>query len=113
MLAFQANEEGPSPSGGTNRVEMWYNNPMGFKDIETKRAYYRERYRQNCEFVQNYKVDKGCTDCGWKERSILSRPQIIIHAILDIHGGYSRVAQASGCDPLNESSILSSHPMGY
>lgn len=42
---------------------------MPYKDPEVQNAkvnsYYRERYRDNQAWVQAYKLQHGCTDCGW------------------------------------------------
>jgi hypothetical protein len=34
---------------------------------EKKREYDRRRYEENKKYLQEYKVEKGCKDCGWSE----------------------------------------------
>lgn len=38
---------------------------MAYKDIDKRNKWFRERYRKNMEFVQQYKLQKGCADCGY------------------------------------------------
>ncbi len=39
---------------------------MAYKDIEKRNAWFRARYETNQTFLQNFKLEKGCTDCGYK-----------------------------------------------
>jgi hypothetical protein len=34
---------------------------------ETRRKYDKLRYKQVVEYLVNYKLEHGCTDCGYKE----------------------------------------------
>lgn len=34
---------------------------------EKKKIYDRIRYENNRTFLREYKIQKGCADCGWKE----------------------------------------------
>jgi hypothetical protein len=34
-------------------------------EAEYKAAYMRARYRENAEWMRAYKIEKGCTDCGY------------------------------------------------
>ena len=38
---------------------------MPYKDQEQHRLYRIERTRRNTEFLREYKVQKGCADCGY------------------------------------------------
>lgn len=38
---------------------------MAWKSIEDQRAYFRKRYTDNVAFVRQYKLEKGCADCGY------------------------------------------------
>jgi len=40
---------------------------MAYSDIEKRNEWFRKRYQDNLEFVQNYKMKIGCSDCGWNE----------------------------------------------
>jgi hypothetical protein len=49
---------------------MKYNRPKRLdfsSDKEYKAAYMRARYRENAEWVRQYKVGQGCADCGYRE----------------------------------------------
>ena len=47
----------------------WYNRTMGYKDSEQRKQYMKDwsraRRDKNRKLVQEYKVAKGCTDCGY------------------------------------------------
>lgn len=38
---------------------------MAYSDIEKRNEWFRQRYARNLEYVQNYKIEKGCADCGY------------------------------------------------
>jgi len=40
---------------------------MAWKDKETMRAYFKNRYDANVEFIARYKIEQGCADCGCNE----------------------------------------------
>jgi hypothetical protein len=40
---------------------------LPYRDKEKLNKWFRDRYQSNIEFVQEYKINKGCTDCGYNE----------------------------------------------
>lgn len=40
---------------------------MAWKDLEKRREWFKNRYRENVLFLREYKLQKGCADCGWSE----------------------------------------------
>ncbi len=40
---------------------------MAYKEEGRLNEYYRERYASNVEFIKNYKLERGCADCGYNE----------------------------------------------
>ena len=49
-----------------NIISTLYNMAMPYKNKEDERAFFRRRYAANLKFVQEYKLEKGCADCGYK-----------------------------------------------
>lgn len=40
---------------------------MPYNCKEKKNEFFRKRYEKNKEIIHQYKIDKGCTDCGYNE----------------------------------------------
>lgn len=40
---------------------------MAYDSKEKTNAFFRKRYRKNKAIIHQYKLDKGCTDCGYNE----------------------------------------------
>jgi hypothetical protein len=58
---------------------------MPYKDPEVRRAFDIERSRKMIEFLRDYKVKKGCADCGYNEH----------HAGLEFDHVYGKVQNVS------------------
>ena len=40
---------------------------MGYIDKQVEKEWFRDRYHCNREWVQQYKLEQGCADCGYAE----------------------------------------------
>lgn len=38
---------------------------MAYKNIEKRREWFKHRYQVNCQWMQSYKIQQGCKDCGY------------------------------------------------
>lgn len=38
---------------------------MPYKNVEDRKNYFKQRYKKVSEWIRAYKLEKGCTDCGY------------------------------------------------
>jgi len=42
---------------------------MGYSSVEDRREWFKRRYEKNRKWLQAYKLEHGCIDCGYNELS--------------------------------------------
>lgn len=70
---------------------------MPYKDPEVHRQYRINRQRENRRFIQEYKIEKGCADCQYREH----------HAGLEFdHTGDNKSYNVGNMAPMSRAKIL-------